>query len=168
MTLHRDTIPLVADESDAERKKIVAAMRRLLITEKPRVVALDDRLVIDTLRREAGVTRSALTHRHIGLKDLFLDCVAERQQEARDLRTPNEVALQEQVDDLKKKNRDLQTRATHWEGAARDLARTVAALQMLYSTASARLDAFIADVAREGLQPEPGPNVSPISGRRRR
>ena len=27
MTLHRDTIPAVADETDAERKKIVAAMK---------------------------------------------------------------------------------------------------------------------------------------------
>lgn len=82
-------------------------------------------------------------------------------------RTPNEVALEEQVDDLKRRNRDLQTRATHWEGAARDLARTVAALQMLYATASARLDAIIADVALENLEPEPfRPNVSPIGGRR--
>lgn len=168
MTLHRETIPQVARESNAERKKIVAAMRRLLITAKPRVVALEGRIVIDTLRREAGVTRSALTHRHIDLKDLFLDCVAEREQEVRDLRTPNEVALEEQVDDLKKKNRDLQTRATHWEGAARDLARTVAALQMLYATASARLDAIIAEVAMESPVPTPGLNVSPIGGRRRK
>jgi hypothetical protein len=98
--------------------------RRLLITSKPRVIALEDRLVIDTLRREADVTRSALTHRHIDLKDLFLGCVAEREQELRDLRTPNEMGLEEQVDDLKKKNRDLQTRATHWEGAARDSSDT--------------------------------------------
>ena len=164
MTLHRDTIPLVEDERNAERKKIVAALRRLLITGKPRVVALDDRLVIDTLRREAEVTRSALTHRHIDLKDLFLDCVAEREQEAQALRPPNEVALEARVDDLKKKNRDLQTRATHWEGAARDLARTVAALQMLYATASARLDAIIADVAPE--DPGRGANVSAIGNRR--
>lgn len=168
MTLHRDTIPLVADESDVERKKIVAAMRRLLVTGKPRVAALDDRLVIDTLRREADVTRSALTHRHIDLKDLFIDCVAERQQEARDLRSPKEIALEDQIQELKTKNRDLQTRATHWEGAARDLARTVAALQMLYATASARLDAIISDVALEDLEPEPGPNVSPIGGWRRK
>jgi hypothetical protein len=168
MTLHRDTIPQVAGERDAERKKIIAAMRRLLITGKPRVVALEDRLVIDTLRREAKVTRSALTHRQIDLKDLFLDCVAELEQEARDVRTPNEVALEDQVDELKRKNRDLQTRATHWERAARDLARTVAALQMLYATASARLDAIIADVALEDLEPTPGPNVSPIGGRRRK
>lgn len=168
MTLHRDTIPQVARETDAERKRIVAAMRRLLITAKPRVVTLDDRLVIDTLRREAGVTRSALTHRHIDLKDLFLDCAAEREQEALDRRTPTEVALEEQVDDLKKKNRDLQTRATHWEGAARDLARTVAALQMLYATANARLDAIIADVALEAPDSTSGLNVSPIGGRRRK
>lgn len=168
MTLHRDTIPQVARENDAERKKIVAAMRRLLITAKPRVVAPDDRLVIDTLRREADVTRSALTHRHIDLKDLFLDCAAELEQEARDRRTPNEVALEEQVADLNRKNRDLQTRATQWEGAARDLARTVAALQMLYDTASARLDAIIADVALEDSDPTPGSNVSPIGDRRRR
>ncbi|MCG7606795.1 MULTISPECIES: hypothetical protein [Mycobacterium] len=168
MTLHREMIPLVAAENDAERKKIVAAMRRLLITGKPRVVAPDDRLVIDTLRREAGVTRSALTHRHIDLKDLFLDCVAERQQETRDLRPPNEVALEEQVDELKARNRDLQTRATHWEGAARDLARTVAALQMLYTTASARLDAIISDTAMENSVPERGPNVSPLGVRRRK
>lgn len=168
MTLHRDTIPEVARENDAERKKVIAAMRRLLITAKPRVVSLEDRLVIDTLRREADVTRSALTHRHIDLKDLFLDCAAEREQAARDLRSPNEVALEEQVDDLKRKNRDLQTRVTHWEGAARDLARTVAALQMLYATASARLDAVIADVALEGPDPMPGSNVSPIGGRRRK
>lgn len=154
MTLHRDTIPQVSRENDAERKKIVAAMRRLLITAKPRVATLEDRLVIDTLRREADVTRSALTHRHIDLKDLFLDCAAEREQEALDRRTPNEVALERQVDELKMKNRDLQTRATHWEGAARDLARTVAALQMLYDTASARLDAIIADVALEDPRPD--------------
>ncbi|MDA0813734.1 MAG: hypothetical protein O3C21_15260 [Verrucomicrobia bacterium] len=168
MTLHRDAIPAVADETDAERKKMVAAMRRLLITGKPRVAAVEDRLVIDTLRREAGVSRAALTHRHIDLKDLFLDCVAEREQEAQDLRSPNEVALQEQLDELKKKNRDLQTRATHWEGAARDLARTVAALQALYATASARLDAIIADVAHDDLNRDPSPNVSPIGGRRRK
>ncbi len=168
MTLHRDTIPQVARENDAERKKIVAAMRRLLITAKPRVVTLEDRLVIETLRREADVTRSALTHRHIDLKDLFLDCAAEREQEALDRRTPTEVALEEQVDDLKKKNRDLQTRATHWEGAARDLARTVAALQVLYDTASARLDAIIADIAVEDPESTPVLNVSPITGRRRK
>ncbi|MBE5477978.1 hypothetical protein E3G68_005332 [Mycobacteroides abscessus] len=168
MTLHRDTIPQVSRENDAERKKIVAAMRRLLITSKPRVVALDDRLVIDTLRREADVTRSALTHRHIDLKDLFLDCAAKLEQEARDRRNPNEVALEEQVAELKRRNQDLQARATHWEGAARDLARTVAALQMLYDTASARLDAIIADVALEDSGPVSGPNVSPIGGRRRR
>lgn len=168
MTLHRDTIPEVARETDAERKKIIAAMRRLLITAKPRVVTLEERLVIDTLRREADVTRSALTHRHIDLKDLFLDCAAERQQEARDRRSPTEIALDEQVDELKKKNRDLQTRATHWEGAARDLARTVAALQMLYSTASARLDAILADVALEDPDPTRGPNVSHIGDRRRK
>jgi hypothetical protein len=132
-------------------------MRRLLITAKPRVVTLEDRLVIDTLRREADVTRSALTHRRTDLKDLFLDCAAEREQEARDLGSPNEVALEEQVEDLKKKNRDLQTRATHWEGAARDLAGTVTALQMLYDTASARVDAIIADVALEDSDPKPGP-----------
>lgn len=168
MTLHRDTIPQVASESDAERKKIIAAMRRLLITVKPRVVTLEDRLVIETLRREAGVTRSALTHRHIDLKDLFLDCVAEHEQEARDRRSPTEIALEKQVDELKKKNRELQTRATHWEGAARDLARTVAALQMLYSTASARLDAIVADVALEDPDSTSGLNVSPIGGRRRK
>jgi hypothetical protein len=167
MTLHRDTIPSVADETDAERKKIVAAMHRLIVTRKPRVVALDDRLVIDTLRREASVSRAALTHRHIDLKDLFLDCAAEREQEAQDLRPPNEIALQEQVEDLKKKNRDLQTRATQWEGAARDLARTVAALQSLNATANARLDAVIADVSHSNLA-GPSPNVSPIGGRRRR
>lgn len=168
MTLHRDTIPQVASERDAERKKIIAAMRRLLITAKPHVVSLEDRLVIDTLRREADVTRSALTHRHIDLKDLFLDCAAEREQAARNLRSPNEVALEAQVDDLKTKNRDIQTRATHWEGAARDLARTVAALQMLYATASARLDAIIANVALDDLDPAPGANVSPISSKRRK
>lgn len=168
MTLHRDTIPAVADETNAERKKIIAALRRLIITGKPRVATVDDRFVIDTLRREAGVSRAALTHRHTDLKDLFLDCVAERDQEALDLRSPNEVALQEQVEDLRQKNRELQTRATHWEGAARDLARTVAALQSLYATASARLDAVIADVARDRLELESGPNVSPIGGRRRR
>ncbi|CAN5749873.1 hypothetical protein BH09ACT7_BH09ACT7_26780 [soil metagenome] len=168
MTLHRDTIPQVAHEDDAERKKIIAAMRRLLITAKPRVVSLEDRLVIDTLRREADVTRSALTHRHIDLKDLFLDCAAECEQAARDLRSPKEVALEDQVDNLKKKNRDLQTRATHWEGAARDLARTVAALQMLYATASARLDAIIADLALKDPDPMPGSNVSPMGGRRRK
>ncbi len=167
MTLHRETIPAVADEANAERKKIIAALRRLIITGKPRVATVD-RLVIDTLRREAGVSRAALTHRHIDLKDLFLDCVAEREQETRDLRSPNEVALQQQVEDLKQKNRELQTRATHWEGAARDLARTIAALQSLYATASARLDAVIADVARDDLEREAGPNVSPIGGRRRR
>jgi hypothetical protein len=63
---------------------------------------------------------------------------------------------------------DIQTRATHWEGAARDLARTVAALQMLYATASARLDAIIAEVALENPDPTPGPNVSPIGGRSRK
>lgn len=168
MTLYRDTIPQVANENDAERKKIVAAMRRLLITAKPRVVTLEDRLVIETLRREADVTRSALTHRHIDLKDLFLDCAAEREQEALDRRTPTEIALEEQVDDLKKKNRDLQTRATQWEGAARDLARTVAALQMLYDTASARLDAIIADIAVEDPESTPVLNVSPITGRCRK
>lgn len=163
MIFHRDTIPLVADEANAERKKIVAAMRRLLVTAKPRVVALSDRLVIDTLRREADVTRSALTHRHIDLKDLFLDCVAEREQEAEALRPPNEVALENQVDELTKKTRELQTRASHWEGAARDLARTVAALQMLYATANARLDAIIADAATE--DPDRGANVSAIGDR---
>lgn len=168
MTLHRDTIPQVSRENDAERKKIVAAMRRLLITSKPRVVTLKDRLVIETLRREADVTRSALTHRHIDLKDLFLDCAAEREQEALDRRTPTEVALEEQVAELKRRNQDLQTRATHWEGAARDLARAVAALQMLYDTASARLDAIIADFALEDSDPGPGPNVSPIGARRRK
>lgn len=164
MTLHRDTIPLVADEANAERKKIVAAMRRILLTAKPRVVAPDDRLVIDTLRREADVTRSALTHRHIDLKDLFLDCVAEREQEAQTQRPANEVALESQVDELKRKNRELQTRATQWEGTARDLARTVAALQMLNATANARLDAVIADGALE--PPGRGTNVSAIDGRR--
>lgn len=168
MTLHHDAIPLVEGESDAERKKIVAAMHRLLITENPRVVALDDRLVIDALRREADVTRSALTHRHIDLKDLFVNCVAERNQEVRELRTPNEVALEQQAADLKKKNRDLQTRATHWEGAARDLARTVAALQMLYATASARLDAIIADAALDDLERERGSTVASLDGRLRK
>jgi len=167
MTLHRDTIPRVAHEIDPERKKIVAAMRRLLITLKPRIVTLDDRLVIDTLRREADVTRSALTHRHIDLKDLFLDCVAEREQEVRDRRTPNEIALEEQVDDLKEKNRELHTRATHWEGAARDLARTVAALQALYATARARLDTVVANGSIDEADTDPG-NVSPITTRRHR
>lgn len=168
MTLHRDTIPQVGSESDAERKMIIAAMRRLLITAKPRVVTLDDRLVINTLRREADVTRSALTHRHIDLKDLFLDCAAELEREARDRRNPNEVALEGQVAELKRRNQDLQTRASHWEGAARDLARTVAALQVLYDTASARLDAVIADIAVEDPGSTPVLNVSPIAGRRRK
>lgn len=168
MTLHRDNIPLVADECDAERRKIVAAMRRILIAEKPRVVAPGDRLVIDALRREAEVTRSALTHRHIDLKDLFLDCVAEREQQSRVPRTPTEIALEDRIDDLTHRNRELQTRATHWEGAARDLARTVAALQTLYATATARLDAVISDRALERLEAEPGSTVSPFGGRRRK
>lgn len=168
MTLHRDAIPQVSRENDAERKKIVAAMRRLLITSKPRVVALEDRLVIDTLRREADVTRSALTHRHIDLKDLFLDCAAEIAREARDRRNPNEVALEEQVAELKRRNQDLQTRASHWEGAARDLARTVAALKVLYDTASARLEAITANIAVEDPESTPVLNVSPITGRRRK
>lgn len=115
MTRHRDMNPQVAHENDAERKKIIAAMRRLLITAKPRAVTLEG-----------------------------------------------------QVEGLKKKNRDLQTCTTHWEGAARDLARTVAALQMLYDTASARLDAIIADVALDDSAPRPGAKVSPIVGRRRK
>lgn len=168
MTLQRDAIPQVSRENDAERKKIVAAMRRLLITSKPRIVALDDRLVIDTLRREADVTRSALTHRHTDLKDLFLDCAAEVEQEAQDRRNPNEVALEEQVAELKRRNQDLRTRASHWEGAARDLARTVAALKVLYDTASARLDAIIADIAVEDPESTPVLNVSPITGSRRK
>lgn len=167
MTLHRGTIPVVADETNAERKKIVAAMRRILIAEKPSVVAPGDRLVIDALRREADVTRSALTHRHVDLKDLFLDCVAEREQQARVLRTPNEIALEERIDELTNKNRELQTRANHWEGAARDLARTVAALQTLYATASARLDALISDRALERLETDPGSTVTPFGSRRR-
>ncbi|MBB4854241.1 hypothetical protein HNP40_001621 [Mycobacteroides chelonae] len=73
MTHHRDSIPSVAEEIDAERKKNVAAMHRLLITEKPRVVTVTDRLVIDTLRREATVTRPALTHRHVDLKEKYQD-----------------------------------------------------------------------------------------------
>jgi len=166
MTLHRDTIPEVACENKTERKKILAAMRRLFITAKPRIVTLEDRLVIDTLRREADVTRSALTHRHIDLKDLFLDCAAEREQEVRDRRNPNEIALEVQVEDLKEKNRELQTRATHWEGAARDLARTVAALQALYATASARLDAVIANGAPGQVASGPDINVSTMTRRR--
>lgn len=114
------------------------------------------------------MTRSAPTHRHIDLKNLFLDCVAERKREARGLRTPTEIALEERVEDLTNKNRELQTRANHREGATRDLARTVAALQMLYATASTRLDAIISDVALENLAPEPDPNVSPIGDRRRK
>lgn len=143
-------------------------MRRLLITGKPRVATVEDHLVIDTLRREAGVARAALTHRNIDLKDLFLDCAAEGEQLAQDRRSPNEIALQEQVDQRKEKNRDLQTRATHWEGAARDLARTVAALQSLYATASAQLEAIIADVVHDDLERVPSPNVSPIGSKRRR
>jgi hypothetical protein len=167
MTLRRDAIPSVADEVDVERKKIVDAMRRLLITEQPRVVAVDDRLVIDALRREAEVTRSALTHRHIDLKDLFLDCVSEREQIARDHRSSREIALEDQVQKLVEENRDLKEPAIHWEGASRDLARTVAALQALYSTARARLDAIVASGAIEEADTDPG-NVSSITGRRRR
>lgn len=97
---------------------------------------------------------------------LFLNCVAERDQAVRDLRTPHEVALEERVENLKKKNQDLQTRATHWEGAAR--ARTVAALQILYATASARLDAIIADAALDDLERERGSTVASLDGRLRK
>lgn len=114
------------------------------------------------------MSRAALTHRHISLKGLFLDCVAEREKEARDLRSANQVALQEQFDDLQQKNRRLQTRATHWEGAAGDLARTLAALHELNATARARLDAVIADVARDDIGREAVRNVSAMSGRRRK
>lgn len=76
------------------------AVRRLLITGKPRVVAIDDCLVIDTLRREADVTRSAITRRRIDLKGPFLDCVAKRPQEARDLRNPKQVALEDRIQEL--------------------------------------------------------------------
>lgn len=38
----------------------------------------------------------------------------------------------------------------------------------LARTASARLDAFIADVAFEDLEPAPGPDFSPIGRRRRK
>lgn len=166
MTLRQDAIPSVADESDVERKKIVAAMHRLFITQQPSVVAIDDRLVIDALRREADVTRSALTHRHIDLKDLFLDCVAEREQIARDHRSSREIALEDQVEKLVEENRDLKERAIHWEGAARDLARTVAALQALYTTARARLDAVVASAASEETDTDPG-NVSSLTAARR-
>jgi uncharacterized protein (DUF3084 family) len=89
-----------------------------------------------------------------------------REQETRDLRTPNDILLEEQVDDLKKRNRNLQERATHWEGAAHDLARTVAALQALSATASARLDAIVSDRALEDVDPESDSNVTSLDGRR--
>ncbi|MCZ0730929.1 hypothetical protein [Mycolicibacterium iranicum] len=164
MMLHRETIPLAADEKDAERKKIVAAMQRLFVIEEPEVVTVDERLVIDSLRREAGVTRSALTHRHVDLKDLFLSCVAERERLASNSRSPIEVQLQKQLDDLMEDNRDLHERAIHWESAARDLARTVAALQKLYTTANERLDAVIAEVAH--ADSGQAANVTPIVNRR--
>ena len=72
------------------------------------------------------------------------------------------------LDELKEKNRALQTRATHWEGAARDLLRTVAALQSLYATSSARLDAILADLAHDDLKRDPGPNISAIDGGRQK
>lgn len=163
MTLHRDTIPNAGQETNPERKKIVAAMRRLIITGKPRRVSTTDRLVIDTLCREAELPRAALTHRHTDLKDLFLDCAAEQAQQERDLRSPTEIALEEEVEALKARNKELQEKATHWEGAARDLARCVAALQSLNRNAMDRLDAVIRAGVPRGAETS---SVTPLRPRR--
>ena len=164
MASYRSQIPAAENESNPERRKILAAMFRIFLSEEPQVATHGERLVIDTLRREAAVTRSALTHRHTDLKDLFLQCAAERLQQAQHRLPQNESALEKEIEDLRQRNTDLQAAATRWENAARDLARAVAALQALNATANARLDAVIKDVTakREKVGYS---NVSPMNVR---
>lgn len=101
-------------------------------------------------------------HRHIDLKDLFLDWVAGKERIARDYRSSHEIALEDQVQKLVEENRDMKEHAIHWEGAAaRDLARAVAAL---YTTARARLDATVASGAIDQADSDPG-NVSSVTAR---
>lgn len=145
MTLHRDTIPTVESESNVERKKIVAAMRRLLITRAPSVVSSDAKLVIQTLADEAGVHRAALSHRHIDLKDLFLACTREQSQEASDTRSDREKELDEELAAVTAELAETKSHLTSWRNAARDLARTVAALDALYRDEKARRLALTQD-----------------------
>jgi hypothetical protein len=149
MTLHLDTIPTVDQETNAERKKIVAAMRRLLITGAPKVVAPESKLVIGTLATEAGVPRCALSHRHIDLKDLYLGAAKEIQASELDRRSPREKELEEQLREMATKLSETQADLTAWTNAAKDLARIVAALDALYKDERARCEALARDV---GLQ----------------
>lgn len=60
--------PTAATEKDPVRKKLLAAMDRLLDGEPLRSTG---RLSVSQLAVEAGVGRWQLTHRHMDLKELF-------------------------------------------------------------------------------------------------
>lgn len=150
MTLHRDTIPTVDEEKNPERKKLVAAMRRLFITHAPSVVTPEAKLVIQTLADEAGVHRTALTHRHIDLKDLFLACAKEGQV-ADDTRSGREKEVEEKLAAVTTELAETRTELTNWRNAAKDLARTVAALDALYREEKARRLALTQDGVLEDL-----------------
>ncbi|MBF6439655.1 hypothetical protein [Nocardia cyriacigeorgica] len=62
------TIRLAATESDPARKKLLAAMDRLLAGKPLRSTG---RLSVSQLAVEAGLERWRLTHQHTDLKELF-------------------------------------------------------------------------------------------------
>ncbi len=106
-----------------ERDAITAATDRLLAGTTLRAGA--GNLSVVALAVEADVARTALTHRHTDLKDLFYAKKA-----ARNSVSANEEKLRERLAEALSQNAQLREERDNWKATAQTFARTIQVLQL--------------------------------------
>ncbi len=106
-----------------ERDAITFAMDRLLAGTTLRASAGD--LSVVALAAEAGVARTALTHRHTDLKDLFYAKKA-----AQNSVSANEEKIRERLAEALNQNAMLREERDNWKATAQTFARTIQVLQL--------------------------------------
>ncbi len=106
-----------------EREAIQAASERLLAGTPLRAKPGD--LSVIALAREAEVARTALTHRHTDLKDLFY-----ARKMAQNSVPENEEKLREKIAELEEQNTSLRAERDNWKASAEAFVRTIQVLQV--------------------------------------
>lgn len=133
------TIPTAATEKDAARKKLLAAMDRLLEGKPLRSTG---RLSVSQLAVEAGLERWRLTHQHTDLKELF-------QARVKATRAAAAAIEPTDYDKLKEKHADLQAHCAELEEQVKLYASVINLLTLEKNAATSKSPVTDLDTGRQ-------------------
>jgi hypothetical protein len=144
-----EIVRTAGDEKDPERKAIRGAMDRLLAGH-PKAVPAGSSLTAVTLAKEAGLARTALTHRHTDLRDEFY---ARRDALATDGKTEREITLEQELATAREEIKALRDESTNWRNASNDFVRVINALEATVADRERQIDLLQKRLDRAGKAP---------------